>query len=356
MARGSQELNDAAAPYVCVRVTNLSRWDLHLVRFDFDLTFAAVLMHPDGTVYHRYGARGPGDASAYLSLPSLARLLRDTLGEHAAYAKNPSPPAAQPPLPAIELPVLQQKIQAGQKIDCVHCHTVNDAEHVDAVLGNRWRQDDLWNYPDPARMGLTLDREQQATITAVAADSPAAKAGLRAGDSLLRLGEQRSVRSQSDVQWALHQAPFGETALPVRFRSGTTEVDASLKLPTGWKRCAPEDYAWRPYKWNLSPSAGFGGPALTAAAKAELGVAETTFAFRVQYLVDWGENAHRGRAAKAAGLQKGDVVVSFAGQHDFRSVEHFHTWIGLTRTAGEDTEIVVLRGKERLVLHYPLPK
>ena len=42
MARGSQELNDAAAPYVCVRITDLSRWDLHLVRFDFDLTFAAV--------------------------------------------------------------------------------------------------------------------------------------------------------------------------------------------------------------------------------------------------------------------------------------------------------------------------
>lgn len=356
MARGSRELDEAAAPYVCVRITDLSKWDLHLARFDFDLTFSAMLMHADGTVYHRYGARGPGDAGDYLSLSSLARLLRDTVGEHQAYTKNPNPPAARPPLPAIQLPVLQQKIQAGQKIDCVHCHTVNDAEHVEAVLGKRWRQDELWKFPDPARIGLTLDREHQALITAVAADSPAAKAGLQKGDTLLGLGVQRSVRSQSDVQWALHEAPFGDTTVPVRFRSGKAEIDAKLELREGWKRCAPEDYAWRPYKWNLSPSAGFGGPALNAAAKQELGLTATDFAFRVQYLVDWGENAHRGRAAKAAGLRKGDVVVSFAGKHDFASMDHFHAWVALTRTAGEDIEIVVRRGRERLVLHYALPK
>ena len=356
MARGSRELDEAAADYVCVRITDLSRWDLNLARFDFDLTFAAVLMHADGTVYHRYGGRGPHDASDYLSLTSLAQLLRDTLAEHHAYAKAPAPPAAREPLPAIELPVLQRKLKQGQKIACVHCHTVNDAEHVDAVLGKRWQREQLWKFPDPARLGITLDREQQATVTAVAADSTAAKAGIGRGDVLLSLGTQRSVRTFSDVQWALHETPFGDAELPVRFRSSKGEVAATLRLHDGWKRCTPEDYAWRPYKWNLSPNAGFGGPALDAAGKAKLGIDATTFAFRVGYVVDWGENAHRGRAAHAAGLQKGDVVVAFAGKSDFVSVEHFHTWVALTCTAGADTEIVVRRGKERVVLRYALPQ
>lgn len=356
MARGERELDEAASDYVCVRITDLTKWDLALARFDFDLTFAALLMHPDGTVYHRYGGRGPGDASDHLSLTSLARLLRDTVGEHRAYCEHPSPPAAAAPQPAGDLPVLQRKRQQGQAIDCVHCHTVNDAEHVDAVLGGRWRREQTWRFPDPARIGLELDREHQAMVTAVIPESPAAKAGIAKGDWLLSLGDQRSVRTLSDVQWALHLAPFGDTTLPVRFRSGKAEVAAKLELHAGWKQCAPEDYAWRPYKWNLSPSAGFGGPALDAAAKRELGIDAAKFAFRVQYLVDWGEQAHRGRAAKAAGLRKGDVVVAFGGKDDFRSMDHFHAWVALTGTAGAATAIVVRRGRQQLVLHYALPE
>jgi hypothetical protein len=181
-------------------------------------------------------------------------------------------------------------------------------------------------------------------------------AGLQQGDMLLALGEQPSVRTLGDVQWALHRAPFGANALPVRFRSGKAQREAKLDLPDGWKRCPPEDYAWRPFKWNLSPQPGFGGPALDAAAKQRLGLDAQRFALKVQYLVDWGEHGHRGKAAAAAGLRPGDVVVSFAGKNDFVSMDHFHAWVALTRTAGEDVEIVVRRGEERVALHYPLPR
>src|SRR5689334_8346140 len=228
----------------------MSDVDVANIRFDFDLTFAAVLMHADGTIYHRYGSRGPADATDYLSLSSLAALLGDTVPEHQAYDKAPQPPAQKPPLPAIQLPVLQKKIAAGQKIDCVHCHTVNDAEYVERELAKTWRKDDLWVYPDPERLGVTLDRERQWLVTAVAADSPAAKAGLQKGDELVSLGEQASVRTLADVQWALHRAAFGDTQLPVAFRRGADTTRATLALHDGWKRCPPEDYAWRPFKWN----------------------------------------------------------------------------------------------------------
>ncbi|HEX5051844.1 MAG TPA: hypothetical protein VFZ65_08740 [Planctomycetota bacterium] len=45
-----------------------------------------------------------------------------------------------------------------------------------------------------------------------------------------------------------------------------------------------------------------------------------------------------------------------SGKHDFVSVEHFHAFVALAGTAGQDTEIVVLRDGARHVLHYALPE
>ena len=356
MGRASAELAAAAAPYVAVRVTDMGNVDLNVIRFDFDLTFAAVLMHADGTIYHRYGSRGAEGADHYLSQSSLAALLRDALPDHRAYDKAPSPPKKRPPQPVLELPVLKRQVAAGQRLDCVHCHTINDATFADAFDRKTWRRDDAYVFPDPAQVGLALDRESQAKVTAVTAGSPAATAGLRAGDEVISLGVQRRVRTQSDVQWALHEAPFGANRLPVRFARDGKEHDATFALANGWKRCAPEQYSWRPFQWNLTPSCGFGGPSLDAAARAKLGLQQAPFAMRVQYVVDWGERAARGHAAAAAGLKKGDIVVGFAGKRDFVDFQHLHAWVGLTLTAGVETEIVVWRQGKEQVLRYRLPE
>jgi len=356
LVRAPQELVLATAPYVCVRVMDMSDVDIGAIRFDFDLTMAVLLMHADGTIYHRYGSRPARDALAWMSIPSLVRLLHDTLVDHADHERaaheraehehaGTAPPAREP-LRARDLPMLQKRRAAGQKIECVHCHTVNDAEHEREVGQRRWRDDDKWVFPDPARIGLELDAERQSLVRAVAADSAAARAGLRAGDRLVRVGAQQPVRTIADVAWALHQAQPGDAALPVAFARDGAETDAVLGLRAGWKQCAPEDYAWRPYKWNLSPAAGFGGPALAPAEKQALGIAADRFAFRVSYIADWGERAQRGTAAAQAGVAKGDVVTAFAGKDDFASMEHFHAWIALTRHAGEEVEVKLLRDRQ----------
>lgn len=334
----------------------MSQVDLNEIRFDFDLTFAAILMHADGTIYHRYGGRGPDDASDYLSLASMSQLLRDTVEEHRTYDQKPSPSPKRKALLAIDLPVLKRKLAGGQRIDCVHCHTIHDAEHVDTMLRGRLKPDHAYVFPDPERIGLTLDQQQQRQIRDVAPDSAAAKAGIKAGDELLSLGVQRSVRTLSDVKWALHLAPPATTQLAARIRRNDQEMALVLKLQQGWKRCPPDQYAWRPYKWNLSPAPGFGGPMLTPAAKKALNATARPFMMRVSYMIDWGENKHRGRAARAAGLKKGDIVVGFAGKDDFKSFGHLHAWVSLTLQADQLVDIQVLRDGAIKTLRYKLPK
>ena len=127
-----------------------------------------------------------------------------------------------------------------------------------------------------------------------------------------------------------------------------------MKLEPGFKRADPLTYAWRPYKWGLTPKPGFGGPALTATEKKRAGLAPDAWAFRVQYIVDWGPEPGQGRAVRRAGLRRGDVVTAYAGKRDFASVPHFHSWVRLTRKRGEDIEIEVLRRGVKKILRVRL--
>lgn len=358
LVRPPREFIAAAQPYVCARVTDMANVDLEVFRFDFDLTLAILLMHPDGTVYHRWGSRDADAADAWMSLPHLTQLLRDTLEEHRRY--DPTSADDDDTLrrghTVLDLPPLQRKIAKGQQPACIHCHTVHDTEHRWAVEQDTWRRDDLWIYPPPERVGLQLRRDDPALVRDITADSPAAEAGLRAGDRLLHIGVQARVGTRADVAFALHRAPAAETTLPLAYTRGGQPRDTVLELPEGWKRGTPETYAWRPYKWNLSPAPGFGGQVLDPAAKRALGLAQAPFALRVDYLVTWGERAQRGRAAAAAGLRKGDIVLSFAGKDDFNSSEHFHAWARLTRRVGETVTVVLQRRGQRRTLSYALPE
>ncbi len=352
------ELAAAARDWVCVRVTDMSQIDLEVYAFDYDLTFAALLMHVDGPVYHRFGGRDGDDATRWSSLAALTRLLRDAHASHVEYCLAPEPPAGREARFVVDLPPLARKRAANAKLAaaCVHCHTVHDTLYAHAVETGTLQPDDIWVYPPPGRVGLTLDPTEQARVVLVREGSPAAAAGLQAGDVLLSLGVQRRVLTATDVQWALHRAGAGEGEVAVAWRRDASRHDGVLALPDGWKRGTPEDYAWRPFKWNLSPTPGFGGPALSAAEKSKLGLAADRFAFRVQYLVTWGEQAHRGRAAAEAGIRQGDVIVAVDGKADFASVDHFHAWIPLTHRAGEVVVFDVLRGGERRSVSLALPK
>lgn len=325
--------------------------DLNVYRFDYDLTFVALLMNADGTIYHTYGGRDWTDPMSHLSMTAFTRVLRETLVEHAAYEPRPAPrPTARTRPATIEqIAPMARRIEQGKAPECFHCHMVNDMRREDLVERKRWTRDQAWTYPDPAQVGLALDGEEQTVVATVEAGSASARAGLAPGDRLLRMGAQRLL-TFADVQGALHDAAPGATSIPVEWSRGGEVTSGQLRLAKGWKEPTPLVFSWRPSKWPMSPKPGFGGRQLTPDELEAHGLARDAFAFRVRYIVTWGPNRHTGQNAARAGVRKGDVVVSVDGKSDFASVAHFHSWFRLTREPGEVVPIAVLRGGKRKTL------
>lgn len=336
--------------YVCVRVRNMKGVDIHTYDFDFDLTFAALLMHADGTIHRTYAGRDQSGSESHLSSASLQRALEDTRAEHAAYARAPRPPKARAPLSVDRMPWMKAR---PKQPECYHCHNVHDARFGAQRDAGTFRRANAWLWPDPIQVGLSLDRDTQERVTKVEAGSAAARTGLAPGDRLATVAGRR-VRTFGDVQRVLDEADAHATELPVTWTRAGTSMAATWKLAAGWKTPGPLVFSWRPSKWPMKPQPGFGGRPLDAEQKKALGIDPATFAFRIGYLVTWGENAATGRNARKAGLRKGDVILSLAGKNDFRSMDHYHAWFRFTRKPGSSVPIVRLREGKRTTLALPV--
>jgi serine protease Do len=351
--------------FICVRVTDMRGVDLSRYVFDFDLTFAALMMHPDGTIYHRYGSRDFRSADVWLSSPSWEFVLRESLRDHALHQSTLGISSQRPnPLrPSFNLatakkgqPVRMENIPSYQERDkgsCIHCHSIHPAFYQDAVQAKRWRPELKWVYPGPDTIGIELDADQQRLVMQVASPSIARHAGLQRGDQLLRLNEV-PIASVADLMFALDTIPSKQRHADLEILRQDQRHNLKLKLNKDWRVGTPRSFAWRPFKWGLTPAPGFGGPELNAAELQGIGLdpeAAGSFAFRVQYLVTWGENRRYGKAAAQAGLRQGDIVLSLDDKSDFDSVEHFHAWWRLTRKVGQTVKIEILRSEQKLSLH-----
>src|SRR5262249_52877162 len=148
---------------------------------------------------------------------------------------------------------------------------------------------------------ITLDIDIGNRLNAVAADSPASRAGLKPGDSLAKFNGY-SIASFGDASFALHKAaPKG--SIPVTWIRDGKEQSGQLEVADGWRKT---DLAWRPWMFDLLPILPFNGDDLTAAEKKSLGLASKRAAIR--------QNAEVHSTLQAAGVKAGDVVIGFDGQ------------------------------------------
>jgi regulator of sigma E protease len=155
-------------------------------------------------------------------------------------------------------------------------------------------------------------------------DSPAAVAGLRRGDQIVRVGE-RSVGDTEELQIALIRQFSDDGVIPLRVRRDGSE--RSLMLRVGDDRRAMTEPG------KLLPGLGF-----------------DLSTWNADTLV---HEAPPGSAGARAGLRAGDRLLAFDGQPVANSAE----FVSMVNAApGRDISIEVERGGERLRIVAPVPR
>lgn len=348
--------------FVCARVVSTNGLDLATFQADTDQSFAVFMLNADGTIYGRFGTRSHrtewvGD----VSLAGLGKALQAGLDLHADYPNNkaalagkrgPKPEVATPE----QFPALKDKY--GPALDdkgnvvksCIHCHQIGDAQREyyfdrDEPIPETV----LFPAPHPKVVGLTLDPKETATVLAVEPGSAAELAGIQAGDAIAELAGQPLV-SIADVQWVLHLTPPAGGKVPAKVTRDGKQQLLTIALAPGWRRAG--NLSWRASSWGLRRmvTGGLLLDELDENERARTDIPKGQMALRVKHVGEYGPHA----AAKTAGFQKGDIVISYDGRTDLVRDTDLLAYGVTAHKPGDTVAAIVLRGNERVTMKLPI--
>lgn len=318
-----------------VRLLRITGVDLNLFEFDFDLTWAAFFMNADGHVYGRFGGRDAKGADTRNSLAGLHYAMESALKVH---RQNPAAKLAA----AADMPFFIEKVKTAKAYGgCIHCHQVKEILRQEQMNAGTWVKENIFTYPLPENVGITLESDRGNIVSAVQPGTPAERAGLKPGD-LLRTLNKHPVASFADASYGLHKAPKAG-AIPIAWQRGGKDFDADLKLAPGWRRT---NVTWRPSLLDLLPSLTVYGEDLTAKEKKALGLDDKRLAFRQDPTVH--------SAAKAMGVQANDIILGIDNQKLDMSMEQFLGHVRRNYLIGEAVTINLMRNGKRVDLSVKL--
>jgi len=354
VATPDKDLLDIEKKFVCVRLIQTNNLDLSLFQYDYDMSWSSMFLTPDLAVLGRYGTRAGSQTNSdtYLSAAAFAKSAQRALELMKGYPGNKADLAAkhgkQPEyVSAIKIPGLTTKpAVAAVKMDCVHCHMLKEN-----VLRAKWEagkltKDDIYVFPLPQSIGLTVDKDDGLLVQSIAAGSPAEKAGLMKGDMLAAISGQPLV-SIADIQWALNAAPSDGT-LEVKVNRKGEVLAKALTVAGDWKK---SDIAWR-------ASTGYGlryrvkTDPLPPAEKASRGLGADQLALIVRNIfTPQGQPQH---PVLKAGLRQNDVIVAVDGKSDVMNESDFLVGLRLNHGPKDSVKFTILRGSERQDLTIPM--
>lgn len=311
--------------------------DLHLFDFDYDLNWFALMLSPEGAVLGRFGGRDASTPGKYQSLKGLRYSLERALER---FRRGDAPPPGKAP------PRLAEDYAAAKRLTakaCIHCHHVYEFHREAMQEAGSWSVEDVWVYPQPQNVGVTLDLDQGDRVVDVKPGSVAARAGLAIGDRMRSL-HGMPIASIADLQHALHRSPAAGRVMVSWERKGQA-MDAPMELAAGWKKT---DVSWRWSLKSLSPSPGVQGDDLSDADKKARGLGPESLALRQQ--------AFLSPEARHAGVRINDVIVGVDDHRPAMTAQQFEAFIRLTYRVGDVVTLRVLRGNERLDLPLKLAK
>lgn len=350
VAKGSENLMKLAREkFICVRQVEMKGVDLSLFQFDKDLSWVAMFLNADRTIYARYGTQSAEGSDAYNSITSLRNTMNRVLSLHARYPSNKEMLKGKTgkPLPyrtAMEMPGLKNKEKYAQKTErqnCIHCHNIHDAEQVLAQKQGRFKIQMMWRYPLPENLGLKIDRDDGTLVESVEPGSSASRAGLRPGD-FLWYADGQVLASIADLQWVLHNLSGGSTTLNLKVGRNNVGQQVTLRLPVNWKKT---DFSWRTSMHSLDPKLGFWAVPLKPNELAKRGIKARGDAYVIKWI---NNNIPAGIQILGSGIRENDVLVEYAGKPITMDMRGMNADLRINYKVGQRLSLTVMRGGKRI--------
>lgn len=346
VVRRDDEIGEIAKQFVCVRMQSMNGVDINLFQFERDLTWMSFFMNASNQIYARYGGRDDSAAESHLTQKSLVRTMQQVLDLHrtnqpfARWGERTREPARIPE----DIPTMSAMLAKRKDSKCIHCHDVKVAELKHAQQLGRFTRDMVFTYPAPSAIGIQLDPDVQNQVSAVTPDSPAHRANVRPGDTVLTVGKER-VLTFADFTRVL-EVTSAESTLSLQIERGAETIDATLKLSGNWRRT--EDPSWRESLHVAGPNGGFWGHKLADNERAKHNAPTNKMAVLITFI--WGDHTRR------AGIKVNDIVVKFDGMTNDMTLPQLHAHLNLDRNYGDTIPITIRRNGKDHELVMTLPK
>ena len=266
---GSPHLTPLLQRFVTVRMTDAAELDERFFPYrqfqDLDLSWWGYFLSPQGRLYGVFGGKDHVSDATRISEQALVNTMRRVLAHH--YDPRHASWKVDGPLPTPDAPARRPRdmdhYEAFEKDrpwmakqTCLHCHQVGNLLHFDSMKKGTF---DLTVYtqpwPLPENVGIVIDRDDGLLVMAVDPDSPAAVAGIRAGDRLGVAGKRR-LFGQADFRGVLHRASYGADEIPIGWTRNGKAHFSKLVVRAGWRKA---ENSWRKtvYEGIYGPHLGF---------------------------------------------------------------------------------------------------
>ncbi len=356
---GGPLLSPLLRRFVTVRLTDARQLDLGLLPSegfqDLDLSWWGWFLSPAGETYGVFGGRDEVSDATRISEAALAATLARVLDHHhdprrAGWSLDGPARAGADTRPPASLPGYASWA-AGPTVEkdasCLHCHQVAEVLRqpaLDAGTFDKARDLDVW--PLPENVGLVVDRDDGLLVTSVREGSPAAEAGVRAGD-VVRAADGRLLFGQADLRGVLHRSADPSGAVPLVWTRDGAVHEGVLALSDGW-RDTVLDWRMSVTQGNVGAHPGFGWPlpARHPDVPADAMCVEPFLG---------GPPGHVWPAVEA-GLRGHHRIVAVDGERPPLAGRPFLAWFRMRHEPGDEVALTVLdRGEER-ELRYVLPE
>jgi hypothetical protein len=225
---------------------------------DLDISWWGYFISPQGRLYAIFGGKDHVSDATRISPQALANTMKRVLAHHYDPRRQnwnidgPAPDMSGEARNATSLLGYPSWYRRGgpeiKAQSCIHCHHVAEILRqpaLDAGAFDKVRDTQIW--PLPENVGIILDRDDGLLVKTVQANSPAAAAGIKAGDSMAVAGDRR-LFGQADFRGVLHRGPQGAGSIPVTWIRDGKITSGNLNVSEGWRKTILD--------WRMSISQG----------------------------------------------------------------------------------------------------